>query len=165
MYFWYSFNVVAPIARILPLARAGLSMFDASSVPPSVVPVPTRVCNSSMNKIICPPEFSISLITAFNRSSNSPRYFVPATKAPMSSMKIDLFFNNSGTSPEAIRCARPSAIAVFPTPASPIKTGLFLLRRQSTCIKRRISESLPMIGSSSPRRAASVRSDPYFSSV
>ena len=32
----------------------------------------------------------------------------------------------SGTSPDAISCANPSTIAVFPTPGSPIKHGLFL---------------------------------------
>jgi hypothetical protein len=35
-----------------------------------------------------------------------------------------------GTSPSAMRCARPSTMAVLPTPGSPISTGLFLVRRQ-----------------------------------
>ena len=35
----------------------------------------------------------------------------------------------SGTSPLTMRCARPSTIAVLPTPGSPISTGLFLVRR------------------------------------
>ena len=35
----------------------------------------------------------------------------------------------AGTSPSAIRRARPSTIAVLPTPASPISTALFLRRR------------------------------------
>jgi hypothetical protein len=34
----------------------------------------------------------------------------------------------SGTSPLEIRCASPSAIAVFPTPGSPIRQGLFFVR-------------------------------------
>ena len=40
----------------------------------------------------------------------------------------------SGTSPATMRCARPSTIAVLPTPGSPISTGLFLVRRESTWI-------------------------------
>lgn len=36
------------------------------------------------------------------------------------------------TSPLIIRCAKPSTIAVLPTPGSPISTGLFLVRRCNT---------------------------------
>jgi hypothetical protein len=53
-------------------------------------------------------------------------------------------------------------MAVLPTPGSPISTGLFLLRRCSTWIARRISSSRPMTGSSLPARARSVRSIVYF---
>ena len=42
---------------------------------------------------------------------------------------IRLLRNISGTLPFTIRCANPSAIAVLPTPGSPISTGLFLVRR------------------------------------
>ena len=45
-------------------------------------------------------------------------------------------------------------MAVLPTPGSPINTGLFLVRRESTWIVRRISSSRPMTGSSLPSRAA-----------
>jgi hypothetical protein len=71
----------------------------------------------------------------------------------------------SGTSPLAMRSARPSAIAVLPTPGSPISTGLFLVRRARIWIVRRISSSRPMTGSSLPSRAASVRSRAYFFSA
>jgi len=64
-----------------------------------------------------------------------------------------------------IRLASPSTIAVLPTPGSPISTGLFFVRRESTWITRRISSSRPMTGSSFPSRAASVRSRPYFASA
>ena len=67
-------------------------------------------------------------------------------------------------SPETIRCARPSTIAVLPTPGSPISTGLFLVRRERTWITRRISSSRPMTGSSLPSSAACVRSRPNFCS-
>ncbi len=71
----------------------------------------------------------------------------------------------SGTSPLAMRRARPSTIAVLPTPGSPIRTGLFLVRRARTWIVRRISSSRPMTGSSLPSRAACVRSRAYFLSA
>ena len=42
---------------------------------------------------------------------------------------IRLSRNTSGTSPLTMRCANPSAMAVLPTPGSPIRTGLFFVRR------------------------------------
>ena len=83
----------------------------------------------------------------------------------MSSTSTRLFFSVSGTSPATMRCARPSTMAVLPTPGSPISTGLFLLRRCSTWIARRISSSRPITGSSLPLRARSVRSSVYFFSA
>ena len=56
-------------------------------------------------------------------------------------------------------------MAVLPTPGSPISTGLFLVRRCSTCTVRRISSSRPMTGSSLPLAARSVRSMVYLSSA
>jgi hypothetical protein len=64
-----------------------------------------------------------------------------------------------------MRWARPSTMAVLPTPGSPISTGLFLVRRCSTWMARRISSSRPITGSSLPRRARSVRSMQYFFSA
>ena len=64
-----------------------------------------------------------------------------------------LCFRLSGTSPSTMRRARPSTMAVLPTPGSPISTGLFFVRRDSTWITRRISSSRPMTGSSLPSRA------------
>ena len=55
-------------------------------------------------------------------------------------------------------------MAVLPTPGSPIRTGLFLVRRERTWMTRRISSSRPMTGSSLPSSAACVRSRPNFSS-
>ena len=49
-----------------------------------------------------------------------------------------------------MRWARPSTIAVLPTPGSPIRTGLFFVRRLRTWMTRRISSSRPMTGSSLP---------------
>ena len=39
-------------------------------------------------------------------------------------------------------------MAVLPTPGSPMRTGLFFVRRLSTWMTRRISSSRPMTGSS-----------------
>ena len=60
---------------------------------------------------------------------------------------------------------KPSAIAVFPTPGSPMSTGLFLVRRLRIWITRRISSSRPITGSSLPLRASWVRSRPYLASA
>ena len=118
-----------------------------------------------MNRITWPSASAISLSTAFSRSSNSPRYLAPAISAPMSSAITRRSRRESGTSPSTIRWARPSAIAVLPTPGSPIRTGLFLVRRERTWTTRRISSSRPMTGSSLPCSADSVRSRPNFSSA
>ncbi len=154
--------MVAPIERNSPRASAGFRRFDAS-IDPSLAPAPTSVCSSSMNKITPPSLFCTASITAFSRSSNSPRNFAPATNAPRSRESKRFPLRLSGTSPETIRRASPSTIAVFPTPGSPISTGLFFVRRESTCITRRISSSRPITGSIFSSRARVVRSRQYFS--
>ena len=126
---------------------------------------PTTVWSSSMNRITRPSLSLISLRTALSRSSNSPRNLEPAMSAPRSSVMTRLSLSVSGTSPRTIRWARPSAMAVLPTPGSPMRTGLFLVRRLRTWMTRRISSSRPMTGSSLPARASAVRSRPYFSSA
>src|SRR4051794_21854791 len=160
----YSSSVVAPTARSSPRASMGLSRLAASTAP-SAAPAPTIVWSSSMNRMIWPWASEISLSTALSRSSNSPRYLEPAIRAPMSSAITRRSRSDSGMSPDTIRWARPSTIAVLPVPGSPISTGLFLVRRESTWITRRISSSRPITGSSLPCSAASVRSRPNFSSA
>mmetsp|Transcript_36014 Transcript_36014/g.90678 ORF Transcript_36014/g.90678 Transcript_36014/m.90678 type:complete len:217 (+) Transcript_36014:2115-2765(+) len=66
-----------------------------------------------------------------------------------------------GTSPETMRCASPSTMAVLPTPGSPISTGLFLVRRESTLTTREISSSRPITGSSLPSMACCTTSVAY----
>ena len=83
----------------------------------------------------------------------------------MSRARSFFSFSDSGTSPLTMRSARPSTIAVLPTPGSPMRTGLFLVRRDRTWMVRRISSSRPITGSSLPSRAASVRSRAYFFSA
>ena len=57
----------------------------------------------------------------------------------------------------AILIAKPSTIAVLPTPGSPIRTGLFFVLLERTCITRLISSSLPITGSRSPLEALIVK--------
>ena len=110
-----------------PLAKAGFMIFDAS-IAPSAAPAPMMVCISSMNRITF-SAFLTSSITFFKRFSNSPLYFAPATIEERSRVTSLLSFRFSGISPLIIFCAKPSAMAVFPTPGSPIKQGLFLVLR------------------------------------
>ena len=159
-YFLYSSSVVAPITRSSPRDNIGFSRL-AASIAPSVFPAPSNKCISSMNRMILPSLCFTSFITAFSRSSNSPRYFAPAIRAPRS-REIKRTRRVSGTSPWTIRFARPSTIAVFPTPGSPIRTGLFLVRRHRIRITRRISSSRPITGSIFPSSACFTRSIPYW---
>ena len=161
IYFRYSSRVVAPMQCSSPRASMGFSRFPASMLP-SVRPAPTMVCSSSIKSSIFPSLFLISSSTAFRRSSNSPRYLAPAIKAPISREKMDLSFSPSGTSPRTIRWARPSAMAVLPTPGSPINTGLFFVLRERMRMTFRISASLPMTGSGVCSLARLTRSVPYL---
>ena len=121
-----------------PRASIGLSMLPAS-IEPSALPAPTMVWISSMKRMSCPADFTTSASTALSRSSNSPRNFAPAMSALRSSAMIFLSRKLSGTSCATMRWARPSTIAVLPTPGSPMSTGLFFVRRESTWMVRRIS--------------------------
>ena len=141
-----------------PRDRAGFKTF-AASIAPSAPPAPTSVWISSINKITFFAAFT-SAITALMRSSNWPRYFVPATMPGKSSEIMRLSARISGVVPLTMDCARPSMMAVLPTPGSPNNTGLFFVRRDNTCTTRDISLSRPMTGSSSLRRQASVKSRP-----
>jgi hypothetical protein len=67
---------------------------------------------------------SISFKIFLSRSSNSPRYFVPATREPRSSETSSLSFKIQAHRLEPFAMPRPSTIAVFPTPASPIKNRI-----------------------------------------
>ena len=114
--------------------------------------------------MIFPSDFSISFIIFLRRSSNSPRYLVPAIRSPISRETSSLSLRDSGTLPEAIRRAKPSAIAVFPTPASPMRIGLFLVRRERIWIMRETSSSRPITGSSLFALAIMVKERVYLES-
>ena len=101
---------------------------------------------------------SISLTIFFILSSNSPLYLVPATALAISRVSILLLSKLYGTLPSIILLASSSTIAVLPTPASPIKRGLFLHLRDNISISLSTSLSLPITGSSSLFLALFVRS-------
>ncbi len=62
---------------------------------PSAPPAPTIVCSSSM-KMMMSFDSRISFITALRRSSNWPRYLVPATTEARSSVTIRLVAQELG---------------------------------------------------------------------
>lgn len=113
---------------------------------PSAAPAPTMVCISSTNRITLPAR-RISWSKSRTRSSNSPRYLVPATKFAMLRLRSRLSRSCTGTRPATIRCARASAMAVFPTPGSPMRAGLFLFFRLRMPMTASSSRSRPMMGS------------------
>ena len=131
---------------------------------PSAAPAPIMVWSSSM-KMMASFAAASSSIIFFKRCSNSPRYLVPATTEAKSKAKIRLLERTSEISPWAIFRAKPSTIAVLPTPGSPISTGLFFVRRANICTKRSISSSRPITGSSLFWAANFVRSRVYSSNV
>ena len=159
----YSLNVVAPIHWIVPRANAGFNIL-AASIEPGVEPAPISVCISSI-KITTSGFCSISLISARIRSSNCPRYFVPATIAVISRLIIRLLNRTGDVWCLLISWARPSTIALLPTPGSPIKIGLFFFLRHKISTTRWISRSRPTTGSSFPSDAHFVKSVPKLSST
>lgn len=76
----------APMHLNWPRASISLNKLEASMEP---LPFPARRTKwiSSINKITFYSTTSTSFKTAFNRSSNSPLYFAPATKLPQPSSR------------------------------------------------------------------------------
>ena len=109
--------------------------------------------------------FESSFKIALIRSSNWPRYLVPATIEAMSREMSRLSNNTRDTLRCTIRRASPSTIADLPTPGSPMSTGLFFFLRLSTWANRSISLSRPTTGSRRPSSAALVISVPKLSST
>ncbi len=155
-YFLYSDQVVAAMVRSSPRASAGFSRLAASPAP-WAPPAPMRVWASSMKRMTGTGDAFTSSMTDLSRFSNSPLIPAPAWSRPRSSTWSAMFFSGSGTSPSAIRRAKPSTTAVLPTPASPVRIGLFCRRRIRMSIICRISSSRPSTGSISPLWARSVR--------
>ncbi len=79
-------------------------------------------------------------------SRTRPSCCAPACSRPTSSARSDTSLSGGGTSPAAMRSAKPSTTAVLPTPASPVRIGLFCRRRIRMSMIWRISSSRPTIG-------------------
>ena len=135
-----------------PLANSGFIIL-AASILPGVPPAPMIVCISSINTIML-VLFLNSFINAFMRSSNCPRYLVPATIEAISKDTKRLLNSTGDVLCCTMSCAKLSTMALFPTPGSPISMGLFFFLRHNISAKRRISFSLPTTGSSKPSVAA-----------
>ena len=131
---------------------------------PSAPPAPITVWISSINKRTSPHSV-VSRIARLIRSSNSPRYLEPATMPDRSSVRTRLSASVPGTSPSTIRCASPSAMAVLPTPGSPMRHGLFLVRLLRISITESISSSRFKTGSNFPSLAYSLRFLVYCFSI
>ena len=104
------------------------------------------------------PASMVSRRQRLMRSSNCPRYFVPATIPDTSRDNTLIFFREAGTALFAILPASPSTIAVFPTPGSPRMHGLFFVRLPRISITLSISFSRLNTGSNFPSSASCTRS-------
>ena len=155
-YFLYSDHVVAAMVRSSPRASAGFNRLAASPWP-ACPPAPIMVWASSMNRMMGVGDDFTSSMSPFSRFSNSPLMPAPACNSARSRVRTVTFFRAGGTSPCAMRSAKPSTTAVFPTPASPVSMGLFWRRRIRMSITCRISVSRPSTGSSLPLLALAVR--------
>src|SRR6516225_3281520 len=131
IYLLYPSSVATPMHWRSSLSIPVFSRFEAATA--FSVPLPMRLCISSMNRMMPPSDAVTSCSTAFSRSSNSPRYLAPAISAPMSSATIFLSSKLSGTSPEMMRRTTPLTIAVCPTLGSPITPGWSLDGGRTTC--------------------------------
>ena len=123
----YSSSVVAPMQAMSPLARAGFSSAPTSE-DPGIPPAPMMECTSSMNRTR--PGWLASASTFCQRCWSSPTTPAPATRFDGWSAMIRRPRRAGGTAPATICWARPSTMAVFPTPAGPIRAGLRFFRRQ-----------------------------------
>jgi hypothetical protein len=105
-----------------------LSTFDAS-IAPSAPPAPTSVCSSSMNRITFGAAhlvhhrldalFELAAVLRAGDHHRQVEHDDPSVVQDLGHVVAAMIF-----------WARPSTIAVLPTPASPSSTGLFLVRRQ-----------------------------------
>ena len=146
----YSSSVVAPIVWSSPRASIGLSRLRASMAPSAAPGAHDRVelvdeeddpALAVLDLLEDRLQALLELAAVLGAGDHAPRGRAPTTRLSLSV---------SGTSPRTIRWASPSTMAVLPTPGSPMRTGLFFVRRERTWMTRRISSSRPMTGSSLP---------------
>ena len=149
-----------------PRESAGLriSAMPLEPLSPPIDPAPRIWWISSKKRIMLPASLT-SLTKFWIFSSKLPRYWVPASRPEISTEIISLFLMAAGTSPLTMAWANPSTTAVLPTPASPTRTGLFLVRRERISAVSWISLLRPMTGSNLPSRASWVRLRPSLARI
>ena len=120
--------------RSSPLASTGLIRLDASITPPEAAPAPIMVWISSMKSTDLSRSRN-SASTAFRRFSKSPRYFVPASRAPevQRTSILGVQKNVSELHSSTMRRCRPSGQAtVFqPRTRQLYEIGYVSLRRRT----------------------------------
>jgi hypothetical protein len=137
-----------------PEASAGLSRFDASIEPPMVAPAPTMVWISSMKRI------ASGLLQRLEHRLQA-LFELPAKlgareqRAHVEGVHLGPS-STAGTVASKMAFARPSAMAVLPTPGVAHVEGLFFRRRHSTWMVRSSSGARPMSGSMWPSAACGV---------
>ena len=153
----YSSRVVAPTVCSSPRASLGLRI-DAASIAPSAAPAPTRVCSSSMNR---------DHVAAVQNLLEHPlQAFLEVTAVPAAGhhedqvQRVELLVLQR-LRPFAVHDGLREALddGGLADAGSPISTGLFLVRRESTCITRSISFSRPMTGSTAMAAAGEVAAE------
>ncbi len=162
MYFLYSAQVVAAIVRSVPRARAGFSRFAASPVP-AAPPAP-------IERVGLVDEQDDRLgrrLHLVDHLSQPVLELALHARAGLQQADVERVERHVLQAAAARRLARaaarnPSTTAVLPTPASPVRIGLFCRRRIRMSTICRISSSRPMTGSISPfaRPLGEVRREP-----
>ena len=127
----YSSSVVAPTVWSSPRASIGLSMLDASIAPFGGAGADDRV------ELVDEEDHLAGGVRHFLEDRLQPLLELAAVLRPgdeRAHVERDdlLVLEALGTSCRTIRCASPSTTAVLPTPGSPMSTGLFFVRRDST---------------------------------
>ncbi len=145
----YSLNVVAPMTWISPRESAGLRMFAAFMLP-SASPAPTRIVHLVDDKD------DVSLAAdLFNETLHARLKLAAELRSRDERSEIEqkyLLVAQLGryvARGDALR--ETSAIAVLPTPGSPMRQGLFFWRRLRIWMTRSNSSLRPIIRSSLPR--------------
>ena len=163
-YLRYSSSVVAPMHCSSPRARAGFMMLEAS-IAPSAAPAPTSVCSSSMKRMTSPWRLAHLLHDALHALFELAAVLGAGDQGRQVQRDDALVLQEVRDVARDDALGQPSAMAVLPTPGSPSRHGLFLMRREMIWMTRSISLARPMTGSSFSLRASSVRSRPNSSRV
>ena len=150
MWIRYLSFVVSPMMRMSSRTRKPRSV-SAAADPEFRAWIP------SIARTISPLESFTSFRRPTKFFSNSPWDAELERIDVRSSSRIRLPGRNS-TLPSYALWAREKMTEVLPTPGSPTRTGVFLLRRDSSWTTSRISRSRPMTTGRSPLLAFSVRS-------